>query len=64
MIETLLFNIENLDWLILIMKNWPNNPISTCMANLRVKSMEECLDVEDFLLEENEELIVDFGFFE
>jgi hypothetical protein len=46
------------------MKNWPNNPISTCMANLRVKSMEECLDVEDFLLEENEELIVDFGFFE
>jgi len=34
------------------------------MANLRVKSMEEYLDVEDFLLEENEELIVDFGLFE
>jgi hypothetical protein len=31
---------------------------------LRVKSMEEYLDVEDFLLEENEELIVDFGLFE
>ncbi len=35
-----------------------------CMANLRVNSMEEYLDVEDFLLEKNEELIVDFGLFE
>ncbi len=34
------------------------------MANLRVKSMEEYLDVEDFLLEENEELTVYFGLFE
>jgi hypothetical protein len=46
------------------MKNWPNNYRSTCMANLRVKSMEEYLDVEDFLLEENEELTVYFGLFE
>jgi len=34
------------------------------MAKSKVKSMEEYLDVEDFLLEEKKELIVDFCLFE
>jgi hypothetical protein len=39
--------IENLEKLILIMKNWLKNPISRCTISLRVKSMEEYLDFED-----------------
>ncbi len=56
--------IENLEKLVLIMKNWPKIPISRCTISSRVKSMEEYLDFEDSLLEENiEKLIVDFGLY-
>jgi hypothetical protein len=34
------------------------------LIGLRIKLMEEYLDVEDTLLEENKELIVNFGLFE
>jgi hypothetical protein len=33
--------IENLEKLVLIMKNWPKHPISRCTINSTVKSMEE-----------------------
>jgi hypothetical protein len=48
--------IENLDKLILIMKNWPDDPRLGCVSGPLVKSMEEYLDFEDFFLEKNEEL--------
>ncbi len=45
------------------MKNWANDFRSMCGAHLGVKLMEEYLDVEDILLEENEELLIEFGLF-
>ncbi len=43
------------------MKNWTNDFRSRCGTHLVMKLMEEYLDVEDILLEENEELLVEFG---
>jgi len=54
--------IENLEKLVLIMKNLPKIPIARCTISSRVKSMEEYLDFEDYLLEKNiKKLIVDFS---
>ncbi len=35
--------------------------LDQCVVNSKVKLMEEYLDVENTLLEENEELFVEFG---
>jgi hypothetical protein len=54
--------IENLDKLVLIMKNWPDDPRFGCKSGL--KSFEEFLNFEDGVVFENEILIVDFNLFE
>jgi len=40
------------------MKNYPDDFRLGCVFGPLVKLMEECLDVEDVLLEENEELFL------
>jgi hypothetical protein len=55
--------IENLDKLVLIMKNWPNNPKFGC-TNVEPKSIEEYIDIENGMVLENEEFISDFNLFE
>jgi len=54
--------IENLDKLVLIMKNWLNNPRFGCKSG--PKSFEKFFNFEDGVVFENENLIVDFNFFE
>jgi len=44
----------------LIMKNWLKDPRSSCTIGERLKTIEDYLNVEDNLLEENENLIIDF----
>jgi hypothetical protein len=46
----------------LIMKNWYEDPRSTCIVGEAFKIIEEYLNVEDNLFEENEELIACFDF--
>jgi hypothetical protein len=48
----------------LIMKNWYEDPRSTCTVGEGFKIIEEYLNVEDNLFEENEELIASFYLFE
>lgn len=38
--------------------------LDQCVVSSKVKLMEEYLDVENTLLEENEELFLEFGLFE
>jgi len=54
--------IENLDKLVLIMKNWLDDPRFGCKSGF--KSFEEFLNFEDGVVFENENLIVDFNLFE
>jgi len=56
--------IENLDNIVLIMKNWHEDPRSSCTNGEKFKTIEEYLNVEDNLFEKNEILIADFDFFE
>jgi len=55
--------IENLDKLVIIMKNWPNDLRLGCVSSLGVKWLEVYLDVYNSLFEENEKLITNFGLF-
>lgn len=48
----------------LIMKNWFEDPRSTCNVGEGFKIIEEYLNLEDNLFEENEELIASFYLFE
>jgi hypothetical protein len=57
------FDIENLYKLILIMKNWLENPRFGC-TNVKPKSIEEYIDIENGMVSKNEELISDFNLFE
>jgi len=45
------------------MENWPKDPTFKCSNASQFKSIKECLDVKNGLLEENEEIIVDFNLF-
>ncbi len=54
--------IENLDKLVLIMKNWPDDLRFGCKSG--PKSFEEFLNFENGVVFENENLIVDFNLFE
>jgi hypothetical protein len=38
--------------------------LDQCVVSSKVKLMKEYLDVENILLEENEDLLVEFGLFE
>jgi hypothetical protein len=52
--------IENLDKLVLTMKNWPNDPRFRCING--PKSFEEFFNSKDDVISENEDLIIDFNF--
>jgi hypothetical protein len=54
--------IENLDKLVLIMKNWPNDLRFECTSGL--KSFEEFFNSESGIIFLNENLIIDFNLFE
>jgi hypothetical protein len=54
--------IEILDKLVLIMKNWPHNPKFGC-TDVKSKSLEEYIDIENGMVLENEKLISDFNLF-
>jgi hypothetical protein len=54
--------IENLDKLVLIMKNWLDDPRFACTSG--PKSFEKFLNYEDDMVSKNEDLIVDFNLFE
>jgi hypothetical protein len=55
--------IENLDKLVLIVKNKYDVPRLGCVSGPLVKSMAEYLNVKDILLKKNEELLLDFSLF-
>ncbi len=40
------FGIPNLNQLVLISKNWPNDPHFSCQTFVRVKSLDDFVDVE------------------
>lgn len=49
--------IENLNKILLIMKNWLEDPKLGCVVGEWFNTIEEYMDVENNMLEENEELI-------
>ncbi len=55
--------IENLDKLVFIMKNWLNDPRFGCTIGLP-NSIEEYLKIEDDMILKNENFIVNFNLFE
>jgi hypothetical protein len=54
--------IENLDKLVLNMKNWPDDLRFKCTRG--PKSFEEFLNSKDHVISKNEDLIIDFNLFE
>jgi hypothetical protein len=50
--------------LALLMKNWPYDPQSSCVASSKFKLIREYVNIESITFEKNEELIINFGFFE
>ncbi len=57
------FGIENLDKLILIMKNWLDDFRFGCTTSLP-KSIKEYLEIEDGMVLKNEKFNVNFNLFE
>jgi hypothetical protein len=55
--------IENLDKLVLIMKNWVDDPRFGC-TNAKPTSIEKYISIENGMVSKNEELISDFNLFE
>ncbi len=53
--------VQNLDQIIIIINNWPNDPRQNCTPNGNLK---DYLKVEVILVEENYELIKEIEFFE
>jgi len=49
--------------LTLIMKNWPYDPQSSYVASSKFKLIGEYVNIESITFEDNEELIIKFGFF-
>lgn len=53
--------VENLDWIITIVKNWPNNVCLNCIINANFKHY---IKVEVVFAKENYELIEESKYFE
>lgn len=56
-------NVQNLDKLVMILKNWPNDARTNC-SSLVVMGMVEFLKVEDKMLDDFEKELEDFGYFD
>lgn len=54
--------IKNLNKLVLVMKNWPDDLGFGCTT--KPKSIKEYLEIKNGMVLENEDLIVDFNLFE
>ncbi len=50
--------------LVLLTKNWPYDPQSSYVASSKFKLIGEYVNIESITFENNEELIIKFGFFE
>jgi hypothetical protein len=53
--------VENLDQIIMVVKNWPNDSWLNCMPTAALK---DYIKIECFLVEENYDLIEEADFFE
>jgi hypothetical protein len=58
------FGIENLDWFILIIKNWHNDACVGCDEPLKPKAMAKCLERDYVMIEKHNKLIKEKKFFE
>ncbi len=61
-LKSCLLGIENLDKLVLIMKNWLHDPRFRCTNGF--KSFEKFFNSKNNVVVKNEDLIVDFNLFE
>jgi len=52
--------VENLDWIIMVLKKWPNDPWLNYMP---IVAFKDYMKVECFLAEENYDLIEEVDFF-
>ncbi len=55
--------IDNLDCLILVIKNWPNNACIGCVVN-KPWNMHSFLSIEVILIKEHKKMIKEKGLFE
>jgi hypothetical protein len=55
--------VQNLDKLVIIMKNWPSNARTNC-PSLATMKMVDFLKVKDKMLDNFEEELKDFGYFD
>ncbi len=53
--------VENMDRIIMVVKNWPNDPCHNCKPNANLK---EYLKDEDSLAKESYDLLEEIDFFE
>jgi hypothetical protein len=53
--------VDNLDSIIIVVKNWPNNPHLNCSQH---KDLKNFLKVESSLVEDNYDLIEESNYFE
>jgi hypothetical protein len=53
--------VENMDWIIIVVKNWLDDPHHNCKPNANLK---EYLKEEDFLVKDNYDLVEEADFFE
>ncbi len=53
--------VENMDWIIMVVKNWPDDPHHNCKPNTNLK---EYLKEEHYLANENYDLLEEVDFFE
>jgi hypothetical protein len=54
---TCCLQVENLDWIIIVMKNWPIDPHLNCKKN------EKIHESETFLMNDNNDLIKEMEYF-
>jgi hypothetical protein len=53
--------VENMDWIIIMEKYWPNDSCTNCKPNSNLK---QYLKMEKFLAKDNYDLIEEHNFFE
>jgi hypothetical protein len=53
--------VENMDWIIIMKKYWPNDSCTNCKPNSNLK---QYLRMEKFLAKDNYNLIEEHNFFE
>jgi len=56
-------NVQNLDELVMILKNWPSDARTSC-SFVVVMGMAKFLKVEDKMLDDFEKELEDFGYFD